>query len=198
MGTKHIVAAFDFDGTLTTRDTLVDFIAFVFGKTKTFWGLLRMSPAIILMKLGLRRNWAVKQELFTLFFKGMPYSEFQKYGRSYANRIDKIIRLKGMNILKCHLNRGDEVFVVTASIENWVAPWCHRVGIKYVIGTQVEEDGNGNLTGRFLSKNCYGPEKVNRLLRVKPERDAYVLYAYGDSRGDKEMIEFADKGQYIN
>ena len=62
----------------------------------------------------------------------------------------------------------------------------------------MEEDGNGNLTGRFLSKNCYGPEKVNRLLRVKPERDAYVLYAYGDSRGDKEMIEFADKGQYIN
>lgn len=49
---------------------------------------------------------------------------------------------------------------------------------------------NGILTGRFLSANCYGQEKVNRLLEKEPERDSYILYAYGDSRRDRELLAF--------
>ena len=44
--------------------------------------------------------------------------------------------------------------------------------------------------------NCYGQEKVNRFLQVEPDRKSYVLYAYGDSSGDKEMIALADVGTY--
>ena len=65
------------------------------------------------------------------------------------------------------------------------------------IGTKVEVDLDGKLTGRFLTKNCYGPEKVNRLLEIEPDRKNYFLYAYGDSRGDKEMLECADRGIMI-
>ena len=52
------------------------------------------------------------------------------------------------------------------------------------------------MTGNFLSRNCYGEEKVRRLLELEPNRNSYILYAYGDSKGDKELIEFADKGWY--
>jgi phosphoserine phosphatase len=55
------------------------------------------------------------------------------------------------------------------------------------LATKVKPDLSG-----FISKNCYGQEKVNRLLEVEPDRKNYYLYAYGDSRGDREMLAFAD------
>ena len=64
-----------------------------------------------------------------------------------------------------------------------------------VLGTQVEVE-NGRLTGRFLTKNCYGQEKVNRMLVLYPNRSEYKLIAFGDSRGDKEMLAFADEAYY--
>ena len=64
-----------------------------------------------------------------------------------------------------------------------------------VLGTQIEVK-NGNLTGRFLTKNCYGQEKVNRILALYPDRNTYYLIAYGDSRGDKELLAFADEAHF--
>jgi phosphoserine phosphatase len=64
-----------------------------------------------------------------------------------------------------------------------------------VLGTQIEVI-DGKLTGRFLSKNCYGQEKVNRILSLYPNRQDYHLTAYGDSRGDKEMLAFADESYF--
>ena len=72
-----------------------------------------------------------------------------------------------------------------------------KIGIIDILATRIEVDSNGLLTGRFLSKNCYGQEKVNRLLEVEPNRDEYTLHAYGDSRGDKEMLAFADEGVMV-
>lgn len=71
-------------------------------------------------------------------------------------------------------------------------PFCIRLGVPNVIGTKVEVDSFGKLTGRFLTPNCYGQEKVCRLLEIEPNREEYILVAYGDSKGDKEMFEFAD------
>ena len=56
---------------------------------------------------------------------------------------------------------------------------------------------DGRLTGRFLTPNCYGQEKVRRILTLHPDRSAYHLTAYGDSRGDREMLAFADEAQMI-
>ncbi|MDR2690839.1 MAG: hypothetical protein LBB73_00825, partial [Dysgonamonadaceae bacterium] len=54
----------------------------------------------------------------------------------------------------------------------------------------------GLLTGYFSTKNCYGREKVIRLLEKEPDRNTYTLFVYGDSRGDKELMIFADKSWY--
>ena len=95
--------------------------------------------------------------------------------------------------------------IVSASIDNWVRPFfyqltAHSVSDFRVIGTKVEADSNGRLTGRFLTNNCYGPEKVRRVLAEYPQlaaqRSSYVVEAYGDSRGDKEMLAFADNAFY--
>ena len=85
--------------------------------------------------------------------------------------------------------------VVSASVNNWVEPFFDGIGGVYVVGTMVEERG-GVLTGRFLTKNCYGEEKVNRLLQLFPERTQYRLTAYGDSQGDAQLLDFANEAYY--
>ena len=99
-----------------------------------------------------------------------------------------------MDRIRYHKSKGHEIVIISASIENWIRPWAIRKQIDNVIGTKIDLDNSQHLTGKFLTKNCYGQEKVNRLLEAFPERDAYTLYAYGDSKGDRELIEFADFG----
>lgn len=59
------IYAFDFDGTLTTKDTLIEFIRFSKGRVRLFLGFLLFSPLLILMKLHLYPNWKAKQRVFS-------------------------------------------------------------------------------------------------------------------------------------
>ena len=195
---KRNIAVFDFDGTLTTKDTLLEFIKFACGRRAFFWGFLLYSPILILMKLHLYTNWKAKEKIFSYFFKGMDYERFCELGWNFSSTIDSFKKDAVVKKLEKHLKSGDTVYVISASIEEWVRPWCEKYKVSLVLGTMIDVDNQGIITGRFMSKNCYGQEKVNRLLEVEPHRSDYFLYAYGDSRGDKEMIDFADKGIYVD
>lgn len=189
---KRKIAVFDFDGTLTTKDTLMEFIRYCHGSVRLYLGLLLFSPIILLMFFGLYNNGSAKEKLLSWFFKGMSYSEFSQLGMSFAERESEILSRGIHAILQQHLAEGADVYVVTASVEEWVRPFCLTLGVKEVIGTRMEVDGDGRLTGRFSTPNCHGGEKVRRFLMVEPERDSYTLHAYGDSSGDLEMFAFAD------
>lgn len=193
---KREVAIFDFDGTLTVKDTLLEFIKYACGHIRFYIGFGLHAPLLILMLIHLYPNWKAKQKIFAWFFKGMEYNRFAKLGESFASEIGHMSNIKMKNILKQFVKQNAHVYVVSASIEEWIRPYCIKLGVKDVLGTKVEVK-DGKLTGKFLSKNCYGQEKVNRLLEVEPDRNEYNLYAFGDSRGDKEMIKFADKGFLI-
>ena len=194
---KRCIAVFDLDGTLTTKDTLLEFIKFACGVPRFYWGFLLFCPILILMKLHLFPNWKAKQMFFSHFFKGGEYNDFKAKGQLFANEIEKMENRKMLEKLNDHLNHSDVVYVISASIFEWVQPWCEKIGVSRVLATQIEVDANGIISGRFATKNCYGKEKVRRLLEVEPERRSYILYAYGDSRGDKEMIAFSDYGSEV-
>lgn len=196
MDKRRTIAVFDFDGTLTTKDTLLEFIKFACGRKKFLIGFLIHSPLLVLMRFGLYPNWRAKERVFSWFFKGMKYDEFVRLGDEFADEIKQFANLKTTDILRKHIQKGHDIYVITASIEEWVRPYCRPLKAKDVLGTKVEVV-DGVLTGRFNSRNCYGKEKVNRLLNAEPNRLSYYLYAYGDSRGDKEIIDFADKGVYV-
>ena len=188
------IVAFDFDGTLTTKDTLLVFIRFAKG-FKDFWlGFLRFAHLLVLMKLGLYPNWKAKQKVFAYFFEGMRIEDFNEFCLRFAQDHQYLLRPKGIEALHRALSDGAEVLIVSASIDNWVKPFFENRSIQ-ILGTQIEVK-NGLLTGRFLSKNCYGQEKVNRILALFPHREDYHLTAYGDSRGDKELLAFADESHY--
>lgn len=196
MKTQTIVV-FDFDGTITKKDSFLKFIEFSKGRWWLFVGVALHLPQIIAMKCRLFPNWKAKQALFSFFFKSVSYEKFNYWGDDFCSEIDKIVRSKALDAINFHKCKGDSIIIVSASIENWISPWAARVGADMVIATKIEKNHDGKLTGKFFSKNCYGQEKVNRLLEVYPNRNDFKLIVYGDSRGDKELLEFSDLG-YLN
>lgn len=201
------IHAFDFDGTLTKRDTLIEFIRYVKGNKEFLLGFLKHLHLLILMKLGIMPNWKTKRIIFQYFFGGMPIEKFDEHCAKFAHDKAALLRKKGMAAVNKALMDGDKVVIISASIENWVAPFFKELNSPAtptsdpiphpvnIIGTKVQVV-DGKLTGRFLTKNCYGKEKVNRLLEQYPDRETYTLIAYGDSRGDVELLDLADEGHY--
>jgi len=189
---KETIAAFDFDGTITTKDTLFEFLKFTNSPLKLILGLLMMSPILVLHAFQIIPNYKAKQMLFSWFYRGWDLARFNEMCEEFAIRIDSVVNRNALDELKAYNDKGVSIVIVTASIENWVKPWATATGINEVLGTKIEVDSNNRITGRFLSKNCYGQEKVNRFLEMHPNRNTYKLAAYGDSRGDRELLAFAD------
>lgn len=203
---KKRLYVFDFDGTLTTGDTLPEFVIYAKGMPVFLWGLLLQAPFLLLMKLRLYPNYKAKQRFFAHFFRGMSLSRFDSLCRRFAeDSRDRLLRSKGREQMRQAMNSGADVFIVSASIANWVKPFFTSIvadaklsgkGRFEVIGTQPETC-DGILTGRFSSPNCYGPEKVRRIKEMlRGDRSQYEIIAFGDSRGDKEMLEYADRGHF--
>ncbi|MBR6320168.1 MAG: HAD-IB family hydrolase [Prevotella sp.] len=191
---RRRIAVFDFDGTLTAKDSFLQFVTFTHGLPSFILGLIRHLPILVAYKLRLCSNERAKERLFAHFYGGMDYGQFCRLGRDFAPLIDGFARPVMMEQLRRHQAQGHDVYIVSASMAEWIAPWAATHGVKRVVGTRLETDADGRLTGKFASANCYGTEKVRRFLEQEPDRESYFLYAYGDSRGDREMIAFADSG----
>ena len=186
------VYAFDFDGTLTTKDTLIEFIRYAKGSMALGLGFMRYAHLLVLMIIGLYPNYKAKQKVFAHFFKDTTLDDFNALCKAFAASSSHLLRPNAIEAINQAIKDGSEVLIVSASIDNWVQPFFPQVK---VVGTQIEVI-DSKLTGRFLSKNCYGQEKVNRILSLYPNRQDYHLTAYGDSRGDKEMLAFADESYF--
>jgi len=187
---------FDFDGTLTRTDTFFMFLLFRFGYQRCLQGLWANRGVLIRYLLRRVSNDEAKEAVFAYFFAGMGIDEFDEACRSFSlAKVPGIIRPRAMEQCAWHRRNGHHVAIVSASIRNWIEPWAQQQGIETVIATEVDLDDTV-LTGRFSGKNCRGAEKVRRILSRFPDRGKYDLYAYGDSRGDREMLRFADFPHY--
>lgn len=202
---KKKVYLFDFDGTLTNADTLLEFIRYACGRRRFFIGFALFSPLLVLMKLHLYPNYRAKQRLFAWYFKGMSVDNFDLVCRRFAHHNQRLMRQKALDRLREIFHNNETLCVVSASIDNWVRPFFDNISKASrsdfrVIGTEVEVDTDGVLTGRFRTHNCYGAEKVRRVLEAMPQlksnRDDFWVVACGDSRGDKELLEFADEAHF--
>lgn len=112
------VYAFDFDGTLTTRDTLIAIFRYARGDAFTLLAFLLFSPLLVLMKLHLYPNWKAKQLMFGYFFKGMKLTDFNDLCKRFAKDNRHLLRPRGMETVAEALREGSEVLVVSASLDN--------------------------------------------------------------------------------
>lgn len=195
---KKQLIAFDFDGTITSKDTLLDFLWHGFGKRRLITELLRLAPSLVLMKLGLVDNGGTKRRLLSRYLTGRKLSCYEKLARKYcAERFDKLVTPQMRELIKKYKEEGAEVAIVTASLSLWVRPFAEALGVDKLIATEAEVDSNGVFTGNFSTPNCHGPQKVERLLAEYPDREAYHLTAYGDSSGDTQMLALADESHRV-
>lgn len=191
------VTVFDFDGTLTLKDSMMSIIIFQRGKSGLIWALLRELHLLVLMFMGLYSNQKAKERLLTHCFGGMKEQEFEDFCHKFAESHRNILNPATLSKLQEAKERGDEVFIITASPVSWVGRFIEGIT---VLGSHMEVK-DGIITGKLVGLNCYGEEKVQRLLRKMPEikqhREDYYITAYGDSRGDREMLAFANEGILI-
>ena len=187
------LALFDFDGTLTKKDSLNEFLKYSVDTQTYLQNMLRFGPFFILWQLKLMSNSTAKQHLLKIFFKDMDKNEFEKLAKEFSlTKIDSILREDRFKILQEHKQNGDRVIIVSASLQSWLQPWCDKNKIE-LLCTQLEFV-EGKVTGKFSTPNCHGFEKVNR---IKEFLDLYIyetIYAYGDSSGDVQMLDIADYG----
>jgi HAD superfamily hydrolase (TIGR01490 family) len=140
-------------------------------------------------------NHVAKQKVFAHFFRGCTAEDFAALAEKYSSsEIRKIVRPAALVRINWHQTQGHKVVVVSASITSWLSHWCTAQGVD-LVATEIEEESQV-LTGQFRTLNCYGREKVERLKGQYDFSEIEYVYAYGDSRGDKEMLDLADEKYY--
>jgi HAD superfamily hydrolase (TIGR01490 family) len=191
--TKPVVAAFDFDGTLTSHDTLFPFLLHVAGPLRFSLKLITLLPTLTLYTLGLLRNDIAKVIVLRRFLDNMELPTLQQQALEFAeNKLPTLVRSEAMQRLSWHKQQGHRCVVVSASLEIYLQPWASKVGFNDVLSSRLEALDSGRTSGNLLGENCFGPEKMRRLETLLGPRVGYILFAYGDSRGDKELLSAAD------
>lgn len=189
-----VIAAFDFDGTLTYRDT---FIPFLLSCTSTTRFCLHMAQALpqLVLSYATQENYrqACKECLLTQFFRGTSLHSLQRAADHFANTtLKNKIRPEALQCLQWHQGQKHRCVLVSANLEIYLAPWAKTAGFDAVIASQLACNAAGNLTGKLQGLNCRGAEKTRRLQEVFGPKSQYTLYAYGDSAGDAELLTLAD------
>ncbi|MBX2895923.1 MAG: haloacid dehalogenase-like hydrolase [Cyclobacteriaceae bacterium] len=186
---------FDFDGTITNRDTLFVFTRFAVGNFKFLTGMLVLFPLLAIHKVGAFNSHVTKEIFLTYFFKGIDQAVFQNKCNEFCRSIlPNLIRKDAYQAIQVHQQAGDKLVIVSASPQNWITPWANPEGIQ-VISTRLAFN-EGSFTGKLNGANCNGAEKVNR---IKKELDLQVfdkIIAYGDSSGDAEMFQLAHESYF--
>jgi phosphatidylglycerophosphatase C len=190
------VAAFDFDGTLTTGGSVLPFLVAVSDRRTVLDAIAALWPRLLHGALsGGSVADRTKEDLFERVLAGVSIDHLNSVSADFAPaHLARHLRDDVRSRFDWHRRRGDRVAIVSASPECYVREVGVRLGADVVIATRLEVASNGSLTGRYDGKNCRGEEKLRRLQGWIGEGGAPRLWAYGNSRGDLRMLSAADVG----
>ena len=192
---KKGIAFFDFDGTITTKDTLLEFIRFSKGSIRFYLGFLINSPYLVAYKLKIISNQLAKEKVLRFFFRDTPVETFREWCTDFTKKeIPRLIRPKAIDEINNLKKEGYAVVIVSASPENWICTWAQALNVE-LIASQLEVK-DGLITGKIIGKNCHGEEKVRRIREKYSVSDYEDIYAYGDTSGDRPMLKLAKKAHY--
>ncbi|MGH8985399.1 MAG: HAD-IB family hydrolase [Acidimicrobiia bacterium] len=188
----RVVAAFDFDGTLSTRDNVVPFLRAAVGGPRLAVGLAATTPRLVAAALDDGRRDRAKTALVRRLLTGYATVRLAEVAERFAGDVvEHHLRAGAVARAEWHRNQGHELVIVSASFAVYLEPIARRLGFDGALGTELEAGADGHLTGRLVGANVRRAEKVRRLDDWLDDRPATV-WAYGDSSGDRELFERAD------
>ena len=199
---RPVVAAFDFDGTLTQRDTFVPFLLRGLGWPRFLWAIFQCLPWLVGYALRLVPNDVAKQKLMLVTLKCRSTQEMDDWtNRWLARDFPGQLRDWTMTRLAWHQQAGHCCVMVSASPDVYLERVAAQLGFDGLICTEMAVT-DSHLTGLMHTPNCYGEQKVVRLTAWLTSRfgvvsaDDVTLYAYGDTAGDKPMLRMAGQAWY--
>jgi HAD superfamily hydrolase (TIGR01490 family) len=189
------LALFDFDGTVTRSDTWTPFMRFAVRPARMWAARALLGPVVVGYRLGMVSASQGRQMAARVGFQGESVAGVRELGVEYATAVlPGAVRQPALERIDWHKLQGDHVVVVSASLDVYLGPWCESRGLDYIC-TRLEEQ-DGRLTGRYIEGDCSGREKVRRVLARYDLTRYRLVYGYGDSGEDREMLELAHKKYY--
>ncbi|QCH15003.1 HAD-IB family hydrolase [Synechococcus sp. CB0101] len=190
------VAAFDFDGTLLAGDTLLILHRLVRSPRGQLIDGLLLLPDLLLWKSGQHSTaWFKQRVLQQLLTPAMQRRSAEQRSalleHSLANALWRQLRPEALARLEWHRQQGHRIVIVSASPRCLLQAIAERLGVE-LIATETSDPRNGKPI-ELSSANCKGAEKIRRLqawLENQPLSHT-ELHAYGDSRGDRELLQHA-------
>lgn len=189
------VAFFDFDGTLTTGDTLMPFLKFVVGTPAYYAKLALVSPVLVAYFGKMLRNDIAKQIVLKQYLAGYHIDDLFVRGQRFSEEvIPTMLRPEGMERLRWHQDQGHECVLVSASMDVYLNAWAKNEKFSEVICTALENESGGRASGKMQGKNCHGKEKLRRVLKWRDGRNPLETFAYGDTEADIPFLTSVGKG----
>ncbi len=189
------IVAFDFDGTLTVRDSYSAFLRWRCGQAAYLTRMARLGPAALSYLFHHDRG-RLKAALTKEFLAGAQREALEEEAKAFAREIAQdLLRADALATWRWWRAREATMVICTASPEIIVAPFARALGANALLGTKLEYNGKGTVTGAFATPNCRGEEKVRRL-RAHFGDGIRLAAAYGDTSGDKPMLKIADEKGY--
>ncbi|MCU1360801.1 MAG: hypothetical protein JWN99_2090 [Ilumatobacteraceae bacterium] len=198
---RPVVAAFDVDGTLTVRDCVRPFLERLGGRRSIATAMARRPVETV--RGGLRRDRdALKDVVVGGVYRGRSVAAVAAAGREFAHSVtERMLRDDTLGRLRWHQRMGHRTIFVSASLASYLEPLAQNLGVERALCTDVATDlGRADVyAGRLAGPNCRAQEKLVRLRQWLDEEDIgeAEIWAYGDSRGDREMLAAAHHPTWV-
>jgi HAD superfamily hydrolase (TIGR01490 family) len=193
-GARRVVAAFDVDGTLTPRDTLLPFLVRAFGPLRVALAFAALAPHALRFAAGRSSIDAFKCRVIERLFAGARVAHLQAIGRAHADAVRAAIRPAALERLEWHRSQAHSLVLVSASLDLYLEPLAAQLGVPDVLCTRVatRPPGGEVFSGAIDGEDCTGAAKVRRIVERFGDLAGIELHAYGDSAGDRDLLACAD------
>lgn len=190
------IVVFDFDGTITTDDTFRLFLRYYAGNLKWAVNILLLMPIFIVYGLKLVGRTQAKIHVTRRFFKNAPIARLDAKAAEFAKEvIPGLIRPQAQACLDSKKTDLESLYICSASIAPYLRAWGESQNIHNILATELESDGD-RYTGEIKGWNIWGEGKVRRILAEFAPHPVRIIEAYGDSRGDQEMLHAAEASYF--
>ena len=189
------LALFDFDGTLTSCETLPLFVRFAVSPARLAFGTCALAPLVFAYRRGWISGVRIREAIARVGFSGMSTQRYQALGQAFArDYLPGVLLEPGMQRLQWHRARGDRVVVVSGGWDIYLQPWCESQGLE-LLCSRLETRGE-RLSGRFEGAQCVAAEKARRVRERYTLSEFESVFAHGDTPEDRELLALADTRFY--
>ena len=189
------LALFDFDGTITRQETFAPFLRFAVPRRRRVLGNAIFPPWVIGYRLGLISGIRIRSKLVAFGFRGLRVESVAHAGRRFSEEVlPKVVRTEALERIQWHQAQGDKVVVVSGALDIYLRPWCKRHGLELLCSSLHAE--NGVLSGRYQGLQCVKEEKCRRVRELCDPASFPLVYAYGDTKEDLDMLSMAHRKFY--